>query len=184
MPISIETERLLLRPFREDDLDALYSRILDDQEVARHLESGGPLPLQRTQRLLERFIMHWDDHEYGVWAVTDKGSGGLIGYCGLRDEVEPGGVGMTFALAKSYWGRGLGTESAAAALRYGITRLNIPRVIALTRPENNVARRLLSRIGMRYKQDVKHFEMKMALYIARRDRFTANSESVFLVHRT
>lgn len=89
---EIETLRLRLRPITLDDLPAL-ARLWADPEVMRYLPTGEPRSWEDTRVELEYMVRHWQEHGFGTWAVTLKGEGTFIGYCGIQYlHEEPGGV--------------------------------------------------------------------------------------------
>jgi RimJ/RimL family protein N-acetyltransferase len=145
---SIETARLLLRMFSQDDLDGL-SRIYADADVMRYL-SGHPLTREETAGWLNYFLAGWADYGFGWWAVVLKESGELIGHCGLQFIHVTPEVEVTYGLAKAYWRMGLASEAARACLRYGFERLKLDRIYALADPGNIGSHRVMQRVGMKY----------------------------------
>ena len=145
---EIETDRLLLRMFREDDLGDL-SLIYGDPDVMRHL-SGHPLTTEETAGWLNYFLTGWENYGFGWWAVVLKESGELIGHCGLQFIHVTPEVEVTYGLAKAYWRLGLASEAARACLRYGFEQLNLDRIYALADPGNIASHRVMERVGMRY----------------------------------
>ena len=151
----LETERLILRRLRMDDLEAL-SALYRDHELRRYFPEG-VLSLEETQRELDWFLNGHPVHpELGLWASIEKETGAFIGRCGLlpwdiegRHEVE-----VAYLLDRRYWGRGLATEAARAIIQYGFERLNLERLIALIDPENLASRRVAERIGMGLEKEV------------------------------
>src|SRR5438046_10583341 len=79
--IEIETERLRLRQFRREDLDALAA-IYADPEVMRYMGTGRPATREQTQASVERFLVSWATSGLGLWAVEARGDGGRLGHCG------------------------------------------------------------------------------------------------------
>ena len=145
---QIETDRLLLRMFGQDDLDDL-ARIYADADVMRYL-SGHPLTREQTAGWLNYFITGWEDYGFGWWGVVLKESGELIGHCGLQFIHVTPEVEVTYGLAKVYWGRGLASEAARACLRYGFETLQLARIYALADPGNTASHRVMERVGMRF----------------------------------
>jgi RimJ/RimL family protein N-acetyltransferase len=95
--VELETARLRLRRWREDDLDA-YARICADPEVMRYM--GGPLTRDETERRIEKIVRGWEERGFGLWAVEEKTSGALSagsGSCttrtGPRASTRPRSVG-------------------------------------------------------------------------------------------
>lgn len=77
---EIETARLRLRTWREDDL-APYARICADPEVMRYL--SGPMTREHSEQQISKFVRHWEERGLGLWAVEEKSSGAFIGFIGL-----------------------------------------------------------------------------------------------------
>lgn len=156
----LATDRLLLRPFGPGDAEA-HARLYDDPEVTRWLGDGpwlGEAARARSRATLARFAEHWAEHGWGVWAVTDRATGQVMGQCGLKPlRLEPDGpteVEVLYALERRHWGRGLASEAAAAALDHGFGALALPRIIAVARPNNRASRAVLEKLGLRYERDV------------------------------
>ena len=116
---EIETDRLLLRRWREEDLGA-YARICADAEVMRYLMGGGGSPITREQseEQFESFVRHWEERGFGLWAVEERASGNFIGRIGLmRHDDWPGQdkTEVSWVLDRSCWGRGIATEGLEPA---------------------------------------------------------------------
>ena len=144
----LATERLVLRMFRESDLDA-YAAMLGDPEVMRHL---APNPMTRAEawRNMAMVLGHWQLRGYGLWAVEERASALLAGRVGCwRPEGWPG-FEVGWALRREFWGRGYATEAARAALDHAFTELAQTRVISLIRPENARSIAVAARLGMIY----------------------------------
>jgi RimJ/RimL family protein N-acetyltransferase len=103
---EIETERLLMRQWRKEDLDA-YARICADLEVMRYMERG-TMTREQTAESIERFVRHWEEHGYGLWAVEYQASGAFIGRIGLlyREDSPEGEhrIEVAWLLDRSFWG--------------------------------------------------------------------------------
>ena len=145
---EIETARLLLRMFSQDDLDDL-SRIYADADVMRYL-SGHPLTREQTAGWLKYFLAGWEQYGFGWWAVVLKESGELIGHCGLQFIHVSPEIEVTYGLATAYWRKGLASEAARACLRYGFEELKLDRIYALADPANTGSHRVMERVGMTY----------------------------------
>ncbi len=148
--IILETPRLLLRRQVPEDLDALWE-LYCDPEVTKYIPDA-PKTREEAREELE---WHMNGHprrpELGLWATVLKENGEFIGRCGLlpwhiegRDEVE-----VAYTIARRYWGRGLGSEAAAAILKYGFENLGLDRLICTIEPENVASQHVAQRIGMK-----------------------------------
>ena len=170
--IELRTPRLRLRPFTEADGSA-HLALYQDPEVTRQL-GGGPFAgdqiATRSRRAVEKFVRHWAEKGFGVFAVEDLATGRFLGQCGLSTIDELGEIEVLYALERAAWGRGLATEAARRALAYGFDELRLERIIAVTRPEHARSRRVLEKLGMRYERDVHVFGIHAVLYaLARRE---------------
>jgi ribosomal-protein-alanine N-acetyltransferase len=153
--IILETDRLMLRHLKLDDLDSLFA-LYKDPEVRRYFPEG-TLSYQETKEELEWFLNgHPQYPQLGLWATIHKESNRFIGRCGLlpwtidqRPEVE-----VAYMIAKEYWGQGLGTEAAQAILQYGFEQLQLTRLICLIDRENQASVRVAGKIGMTFEKEV------------------------------
>src|SRR5437868_1248835 len=110
---SLETDRLILRMFRESDLDA-YAEMCGDAEVIKYL-GGVPMTRSEAWRNMAMVLGHWQLRGFGLWAVEDRHSGVLVGRVGCwRPEGWPG-LELAWTLRRAFWGRGYATEAARAA---------------------------------------------------------------------
>jgi RimJ/RimL family protein N-acetyltransferase len=146
-----ETERLLLRGWREGDLDA-YARITADPEVMRHMFP--PRPQTREEAALDVLLMqeHWHEHGFGHWVAEEKETGRLVGRVGVKRHrdwhLDPQCTEVGWLLDRAVWGRGLATEGARAAVAYCFDELERPEVISIARPENAASRRVMEKSGL------------------------------------
>ena len=163
----IQTERLVLRMFRESDTDA-YAEMLADPEVMRFL-GGRPLPRAEAWRNMAMVLGHWHLRGYGFWAVEEKESGELVGRVGCwRPEGWPR-LEVGWTLRRRFWGRGFATEAARASVAYAFEALDQTRVISLIAPENVNSIRVAERLGERPEGDWEVFGKKVIVYAAWRE---------------
>ena len=145
---TLETPRLLLRPFREQDLDA-YAAICADPEVVRYIGDGRPLTRDQTWRHMAMIVGHWRLRGYGNWAVEDRQSHAWMGRIGFWNPEGWPGFELGWMLGRMYWGRGLATEGARVALDYAFSVLDQPHVISPIQPGNSRSIRVAEKLGER-----------------------------------
>lgn len=170
--VNIETPRLWLRPLTLTDLNDL-TQIYSDPEVMRYRLISQPATREQTQKMLESYLNHWNEHGFGRWATIHKASGKLIGHCGLeylatRDDVE-----ISYLLQRDYWGQGLATESATILLNYGFETLQLERLVALANPQNLASRRVIEKIGMQYEKNIQLYGKTWVFYTLSRVQWKA-----------
>jgi len=148
---TVETERLLLRPLRPDDIDPLA--VLFADPAVWWYPFGRGLTREESQRFLDRQISRRETTGFGMWAAELKEASELIGFVGLSvpmwlPEVLPA-VEAGWRLNPRCWGRGLATEGARASLRHGFDVLALDRIISIYMPENVASGRVMTKLGMR-----------------------------------
>ena len=140
----IETERLILRGWREDDLDA-YAAMSADPEVMRFL--GGPQARNDAWRAIASMIGHWVLRGHGMWAVERKSDGALIGRVGVQRPESWPATEVAWTLGRQYWGQGYATEAAKASLDWGFKNLPLPKLASLIDAENFASQAVAKRLG-------------------------------------
>jgi len=151
--VEFETERLLLRGWRDGDLEP-YARICAEPEVMLYMGRGA-MGRGQTAESVGRYARHWEKYGYGLWAVEDRTSGAFIGRIGLmRHDDWPEGAHKTevgWLLDRSFWGRGFATEGALASIRHGFGELGLGRIISIAIPENQASRRVMEKAGLTHR---------------------------------
>ncbi|WP_409344033.1 GNAT family N-acetyltransferase [Paenibacillus sp. MBLB4367] len=146
--MRMETERLIIRDYREDDWASVH-RYASSPLVAVHM-LWGPNTEQETRSFLQQTVA-WQQEsprtEFEL-AVTLRDSGLLIGGCGLHAEDGKGEIGYCFH--PDYWRQGYGSESAQAMLSLGFEQLKLHRIYATCRPGNTGSAKVMEHVGMRY----------------------------------
>jgi RimJ/RimL family protein N-acetyltransferase len=147
--ITLHTPRLVLRPWRDEDVDS-FAAMFDDPAVMEFL----PAQKDRAaiEALLGRMRAHLDARGFGWWAAELKSSGAFIGFVGLsrvpfEAHFTPA-VEVGWRLASAHWGKGYATEGARAALHAGFTRLGLGEIVSFTVPPNARSWGVMTRIGM------------------------------------
>jgi RimJ/RimL family protein N-acetyltransferase len=146
---TLTTERLVLRPFTEDDVEALAPLQAEESFWWYPLRRG--MTTEETAAFLSRVIARYDEDGFGLEAVIERESGDLIGWAGLAvphflPEVLPS-VEVGWRLAPSARGRGFATEAGAAAVRYGFTDGGLSRIVSIYEPENVPSGKVMERLG-------------------------------------
>lgn len=147
--MRIETERLVLRPFAPDDLDA-FAAINADPAVMAHFLA--PMTREKTAELLARIAASVDRTGYGFAAVERRSDGALIGMAGLSLFQAPlpwtPATEIGWRLTPSAWGQGYATEAARAWLAHGFGALGLDRIVAFTTTTNAASEKVMQRLGM------------------------------------
>jgi len=180
---SLVTKRLLLRPWREEDLPA-FAALNADPEVMEFM----PKRLDRSESdaLARRMGDEVLRQGYGQWAVEVPGVAGFVGFVGLSPPSFEAHftpcMEVGWRLARRHWGQGYATEAARAALAFGFGTLGLDEIVSFTVPANLRSRRVMERLGMTRSpaDDFDHPRLPAGhpirahvLYRLRRERWTA-----------
>jgi RimJ/RimL family protein N-acetyltransferase len=151
--VFLETERLVLRRFTDNDIDNLVE-LDSDPEVMRFINGGRPTPRNEVENdILPAFLGYYERLAgYGFWAAVERSSGSFIGWFHFRpakgapeDEVELG-----YRLRRSAWHKGYATEGSRALIDKGFAELGVQRVVASTMVVNVASRRVMEKAGLRF----------------------------------
>jgi RimJ/RimL family protein N-acetyltransferase len=146
---QLVTERLVLRRWRAADSEP-FAKLNGDPRVMEHF----PARLSRAESdaLIERIEDCFRERGYGLWAVELPGEAPLAGCIGLWpvDEELPfaPAVEIGWRLDSRFWGRGLASEAASAALAFGFGELGLEQIVAYTAARNGRSRLVMERLGM------------------------------------
>lgn len=143
---TVRTERLLLRPLVEGDLDA-YHLVMSQDAVGMQLPRGRGYTIDETDALIQHWLNHWRDHGFGPWAVVHDGSGVLMGHCGLHRLDESGETELLYATGDEFWGQGFATEAAQASTMWGFDELKLDEIVGFVKPGNARSQHVLRACG-------------------------------------
>ncbi|MFF8731957.1 GNAT family N-acetyltransferase [Streptomyces sp. NPDC015171] len=150
---ELRTDRLLLRRWRESDLEP-WAEMNADPEVREHL--GELLTPEQSDATVAVMQAEFDERGFGWWALEARETGEFIGRAGL-DEVGADmpfvGVDIGWRLKRSAWGHGFATEAALTCLAFGFDVLGLPEIIATTTAGNLRSQAVMRRIGMTRRHD-------------------------------
>ena len=145
--LVLMTERLLVRRWMPDDLEPLL-RVYGDIEAMRWVGDGVALTPQQAANWLDVTANNYRQRGYGMYAVTLRDGGAVIGFCGLVHPDDQDKPEVKYAFAREHWGHGYASEVVCALLPYAARQLGLTQIIATVAPDNAASRRVLSKAGM------------------------------------
>ena len=168
----LETSRLILRPFREEDLDLLAPLMANPDLCAFRSVF---IPASKTAAFLDK-VINWQRRGLpSQFAVIHCADHRLIGYCGFlhqqvnaTDEIE-----IAYRLDPDYWGRGLATEAAMAVRDHAFRNLKLTRVISLIHPDNLPSRRVAEKNGMKIEKKTVFRGFPTLVFVITREEWLA-----------
>jgi ribosomal-protein-alanine N-acetyltransferase len=165
----LETERLLLRPYRLEDLDDLHAMFSDPEHMRWYPE---PFSREVSLQWLERQIARHQTRGYALWIVEDRRTGAFLGTAGPSlltiEEAEEVEIGWHTRPGRK--GEGIAPEAGAAARDWAFADLEVDHLIALVRPENRPSGRVAVKIGMHVDREVDYKGLRHLVF--RIDRVT------------
>jgi len=152
----IETERLILRPWRHEDRGR-YLATCNTPAVTEHV--GGPANEREVDAAIARIHACVEALGFCYWAVERRADGAFLGYCGLRVSDDPGAptdgaIEIGWRLREDAWGQGYALEAARASLDWGFANLDADRIVAITNVGNLSCLKLMARLGMQRREEL------------------------------
>jgi len=172
---TLETPRLRLRQFREDDLDA-WARITSDPEVMRYV-GGSALTREDAWRSLGYLLGHWKIRGFGLWAAEEKQTGALVGRIGLYQPEGWPGLEVGWLVERARWGEGFASEGGAASLAYAFEALGAQRVISVIEPPNAASIRVAEKLGERFCERRQLQGKQVSIYAISRVEWEARAQA-------
>lgn len=147
--IQINTERLLLRQWKDSDRES-FAALNADPEVMRYFP--GAQSRETSDRAIDMWRSDIAERGWGNWVVEEKGIGAFVGFVGLSAPRHAlpftPCVEIGWRLAREHWKKGYATEAARAALRIGFEQLGLDEIVSFTSLLNLPSRAVMERIGM------------------------------------
>src|SRR5215469_13065664 len=166
----LETERLILRHLRPNDVDAIFA-VIGDPETMKFY----PQKFTREDAMawITRSMERYRHDGYGLFAVVLKSNGEVIGNCGLmRQDVD--GESMLevgYHFRRDHWGHGYATEAALGCMDYAFRHLQAEKVVSLILPENVPSRRVAERNGMKVERQAMFHGLPHLVYAMKREEY-------------
>ncbi|MCP4123452.1 MAG: GNAT family N-acetyltransferase [Bacteroidetes bacterium] len=174
--MEIQTVRLVLRRFHENDFEDLYP-LDEDPRVMKYIWKCKPKPTAKSEALLRfKYMLEYYDRfpGLGVFATCLKETGELIGWTLLKDLDKSEYTEIGYRYFFRFWNKGYATEAATALLKYGFVNQKLDKIVAVTHPENEASKNVLIKIGLEYKRedffyntDIHFFELNRENYLRR-----------------
>jgi RimJ/RimL family protein N-acetyltransferase len=153
LDIFLETERLLLRRFTEEDVEHLVE-LDSDPAVMRYINGGTPTPRSEIENdFLPAYLHYYQRYAgYGFWAAIEKSSGDFLGWFHLRPRrgAAPDEAELGYRLRRAAWGKGYATEGSRALIRKGFSEYRMRRVVASTMVVNQASQRVMQKAGLKF----------------------------------
>lgn len=148
--MELQTERLLLRPVREDDFEMLYN-IFTNEAVRKYLLDDIIVSADQVKGFIAASLHTFQLKSYGLWLLTEKSTGETVGVAGLRHFYGEEQPQLLYALLPQFTGRGYATETATRIIAYSFEQLLFDYLIATCDVPNQASHNVAQRVGMKKK---------------------------------
>ena len=144
------TERLIVRPWQDDDLEAAFA-IYSNPEVMRYLGAQPGVPIPDREKMAER-MRFWKERDrdlrpgLGFWAIEAQGR--PVGSVILRPLPNDEKIEVGWHLGQEHWGNGYATEAAQGAIKHGFETVGLDEIYCIIYPENTRSIRVAERLGL------------------------------------
>ena len=148
MTPTLETERLILRPFHENDVDA-YTAVLQAPQVRAALHLPDDIGREQAWLGMAQWLGQWELRGTGQWALELKSSGAFVGRAGMHFPERPEwpGIEIGWALHPDHWGKGYATEAGRASVEYAFAHHDVDTLYSVILHENTASQAVARRLG-------------------------------------
>ena len=161
---SIETNRLLLRPISQLDLDDWTRIVFADPVVMQYHNKRDLTPRERAERTKKFHDRSWASRGYGGLLVTHGESGEVLGDCSLDDASESQELELSYSIGKDYAGNGFATEATRALVRYGFEEAGLSRIAGIVSIDNPASERVLENLGFEFEREADLYGFRCRCY--------------------
>ena len=148
---SLETDRLLLRQLRPEDVYEYYERLFGDADVSRFMLFEPHQDIGESLESLQRKLEKYDRGPYYCWGITEKDEDSLIGLIELlRFDEEQDSCSFVYMLGCRYWNMGYGTEALKAVFRFAFEELDVGKITADHMTKNAASGAVMRKAGMEH----------------------------------
>jgi len=167
MTMRIETERLIIKPYRIEDLSECF-QLMQDKELFRYMDMD-VMSLEEYKRLftwlIDSYETTFDDEFRYSFNVTLKENGTHIGWCGIGAlDYDTRCREIYYLIGKKYWNNGYGIEVAKALLAYGFNVIGLNEIVALCEKANIASRKIIENMGFEFKYIVEGVSKEFDFY--------------------
>ena len=167
--IQIETERLLMRRLRESDSEEFFKTV-GNPEVMRYWRGTDKTPKDSLNRI-RSMEEQWVRYGFGDFAVVEKRTDELIGFCGVHHIDFMPEVNLGYAFKKEKWHQGFGYESGKAALTFGFEKAELDFITAVIEKPNSASRSLAQKLKLAFWKELSHEGRELIAYGMSRNNF-------------
>lgn len=174
--MALETDRLILDTWASADWIAFHP-IATDIEVMRYITGGVPWSEDEIRSFVDRQMELYRTRGFCRWKLIHKPDGNVIGFCGVGFWRNGPAREIGWWLARPYWGRGLATEAARAALDDIFERVRMDRVVSIAMLGNRASIRIMEKLGLQFDCEFENEGFRLVRYAIDRTEYAGRPRS-------
>ena len=151
---KLETERLILRQIKNEDVDTIYNCWMQDEDVSRYMYWKASKDINEAQKFVQFELGNLNSDKWYRWIILLKQTDEIIGTCLIYYNDEENNWDISYNLGKVYWGNGYITEAMHRVMEYAINEITIKECIAIHAIENPESGRVIQNLGFEYEKEV------------------------------
>ncbi|MCB2357185.1 GNAT family N-acetyltransferase [Clostridium estertheticum] len=151
---TLETDRLILRPFCMEDAQEVFECWESDPEVAKYMFWTSHNDINKTVNWVKKELSKIDSDDWYRWAILSKETGNLLGTGLIYVEEEYGKFEMAYNFGKKAWGFGYTTEAMQEVIKVAKEELGIKEIMGRHAKENHISGKILKKLGFAYIKDI------------------------------
>lgn len=147
----IETQRLILRQFKEKDTSDMFNNWASDDEVTRYLSWQTHSDIEVSKEILKKMIDEYNSEENYNWAIEIKENGSVVGSIALMNSdnnIENCEIG--YCISKDFWNKGIMTEAFSALISFAFKEVGFERITGRHHVDNIASGRVMEKCGLKY----------------------------------
>lgn len=147
----IETQRLILRQFKEEDAEDMFNNWASDAKVTRYLSWPTHSDIEVSKKVLKMWIDEYSSQENYNWAIEIKENGSVVGSIGLMNidnNIENCEIG--YCISKTLWNKGIITEAFSAVINFAFKEVGFERITGRHHVDNAASGRVMEKCGLKY----------------------------------
>lgn len=149
--VYLETERLVLRAFTNDDLNAMYTNWASDERVTKYLRWSAHNDISITEMVLEDWVRSYSDERFYQWAIVPKDMTEPIGTISVVEQNELAEkMQIGFCVGYDWWNKGYTSEAFRRVIQFLFEEVKVQRIEAQHAPENVNSGKVMLSCGLKY----------------------------------
>ena len=145
----IETQRLLLRQFKEEDAADMFNNWASDAEVTRYLTWTTHSSIEVSKKVLEMWIDEYSSQENYNWAIEMKENRNVVGSIGLMNiDNNIGNAEIGYCISRAFWNKGITTEAFSAVIEFAFKQVGFERITGRHQVDNVASGRVMEKCGL------------------------------------